>query len=33
MLGEYFANLIKCPPPINKLLVEFLKEGVDAIRL
>ncbi|CAD8068827.1 unnamed protein product [Paramecium sonneborni] len=32
MIGEYFQQLLKQPPPNNKLLLDFLKEGVDNIR-
>ncbi|CAD8148285.1 unnamed protein product [Paramecium octaurelia] len=31
-IGEYFQQLLKCPPPNHKLLLDFLREGVDTIR-
>ncbi|CAD8089776.1 unnamed protein product [Paramecium sonneborni] len=32
MIGEYFQQLLKSPPPNQKLLLDFLREGVDTIR-
>ncbi|CAK95003.1 unnamed protein product (macronuclear) [Paramecium tetraurelia] len=32
MIAEYLSQLIKAPPPICKPLLEFLREGVDAVR-
>ncbi|CAD8064842.1 unnamed protein product [Paramecium primaurelia] len=31
-IGEYFQQLFKSPPPNSKLLLDFLREGVDTIR-
>ncbi|CAK73595.1 unnamed protein product (macronuclear) [Paramecium tetraurelia] len=31
-IGEYFQQLLKCPPPNHKLLLDFIREGVDTIR-
>ncbi|CAD8059335.1 unnamed protein product [Paramecium primaurelia] len=31
-IGEYFQQLLKSPPPNHKLLLDFLREGVDTIR-
>lgn len=32
MLGEYFTQLLRSPPPRHRDLIEFLRDGVDAIR-
>ncbi|CAD8132786.1 unnamed protein product [Paramecium pentaurelia] len=32
MIAEYISQLIKSPPPLYKLLYEFLRDGADAIR-
>ncbi|CAD8164314.1 unnamed protein product [Paramecium pentaurelia] len=31
-IGEYFQQLCQSPPPNHKLLLDFLREGVDTIR-